>query len=268
MTRWLRAFAALLCVHGALPAGPARAAEPEALVAQAVAAYGEAMDTEDRDARLAAFHRAEQLFTQVAQTGVENADLYTNLGNASLQAERLGPAVLAYRRALRLDPDQPRALQNLQHARSLLPGWVPTPHGAGLLDTFFFWHRTLPLATRKGAAALCFALAALLVAASLRLGQGALRNAALVPALAWAALLASVWLDPAEGRRDEAVIVAEETVARSADSPLAPAAFPDPLPGGAEVTILEERPPWARVRLANGRDAWVMGSSVARVSAG
>ena len=248
--------------------GIARAAEPEELVEEGVETYTRALHTEQRDARLAAFHRAEQLFARIVEGGVRNPDLYTNLGNAALQAERLGSAVLAYRRALALDPDQPRALQNLQHARALLPDWVPRPESAGLLDTFFFWHRTLLRTTRNGAAAVSFALAALLVAASIRLGQSALRNAAILPGLAWVALLASVLLDPVEGRRHEAVIVGEETAARSADSPLAPATFPDPLPGGVEVTILEERPPWARVRLANGRDAWVTEASVARVSGG
>ncbi len=32
-----------------------------------------------------------------------------------------------------------------------------------------------------------------------------------------------------------------------------------------EVRILEQRPPWVRVRLANGRDAWLPGSSLASV---
>jgi len=61
------------------------------------------------------------------------------------------------------------------------------------------------------------------------------------------------------------VVVAPETVARAADSPIAPSAFPEPLPGGVELRILETRSPWLRVRLANGRDAWVAESSVARV---
>ena len=39
-------------------------------------------------------------------------------------------------------------------------------------------------------------------------------------------------------------------------------AFPDPLPQGVEVERLEVRGDFARVRLANGRDVWVRGSSV------
>jgi tetratricopeptide (TPR) repeat protein len=249
-----------------LTAAGADANEPTALVEEAVAAYTQALNTEERDLRLEEFRRAERLFARAATAGVRNADLYTNLGNAALQAEHLGRAVLAFRRALLVDPAQPRALQNLVHARSLLPEWVPRPEAGGLLDTFFFWHRTIPRAQRATAAAACFAAAGVLLAAALRFRQAALRNAALLPALAWSVLLGSVWMDPVGEARTEVVVTADETVARAADSALAPSAFPQPLPDGVEVRIVERRLPWLRVRLANGRDAWVSESSVTSVA--
>jgi hypothetical protein len=51
-------------------------------------------------------------------------------------------------------------------------------------------------------------------------------------------------------------------VARAADSALAPSTLPAPLPGGVEVRILERRSPWIRIRLANGRAAWVAESAL------
>jgi tetratricopeptide (TPR) repeat protein len=235
------------------------------LLEQAVDAYATALNTEARDLRLETFRRSERLFRRVAEDGIENPDLYTNLGNAALQAAHLGSAILAYRRALRIDPDHPRALQNLEFARKLLPEWIPRPAPAGLLDSFFFWHRTLSSAERSIAAAVSFAAAALLAAAGIRFGQPVLRNLAIVPGLLWLALLASLVLDPSTRAKDEAVIIADEVVARSADSAIAPSPFPGPLPGGVEVRILEERSPWVRVRLANGRDAWVSGSALSKV---
>jgi tetratricopeptide (TPR) repeat protein len=259
----------LACVALALLglAGPARAAAAdEAGVEEAIDTYTQALNTEDRELRLEQFRRAGRLFARVVDGGVRSPDLYTNLGNADLQAERLGPAVLAYRRALRLDPDHARALQNLEHARTLLPDWVPRPSPEGVLDTFFFWHRTLSWSERSVGAAACFAIAAALLAASIRLAQPALRGLAVLPGLVWLALVTSLLLDPSAQRSDDAaVITADEVVARAADSALAPSPFPTPLPGGVEIRILEERGPWVRVRLANGRDAWVTGSSVARV---
>ncbi len=245
---------------------PAHGADDtQALLEQAIDAYTLALNTEARDVRLEQFRTAERLFTRVIDGGLEGPDLYTNLGNAALQAERLGGAVLAYRRALRLDPDHARALQNLEHARTLLPEWVPRPESGGVLDSFFFWHRTLSWSERSLAAAFCFALVGLLVAASIRLGQGTLRNFAFFPAVVWVALVASLVLDPTARATDQAVVTADGVVARVADSSLAPSPFPEPLPGGVEVRILEERSPWVRIRLANGRDAWVKESGISRV---
>lgn len=232
---------------------------------QAIASYRSALDAPERDLRLEGFRRAERLFARIADGAAQNAELYTNWGNSALQAEHLGAAVLAYRRALLLDPDHPRAVQNLDYARTLLPDWVPTPHAGGVLDTFFFWHRTLTRSDRALAAALAFASAAILVAGAIRFQRSWLRNFALVPGLLWAVLLASVAIEQGSSAPDEAVITADEAVARAADSALAPSALPAPLPAGVEVRILERRAPWLRIRLANGRDAWVAESALTPV---
>ena len=83
--------------------------------------------------------------------------------------------------------------------------------------------------------------------------------------VAWALIMASIVFDSAEGNTELAVITADESLARSADSRLAALAYPDPRPGGVEVDVLEERAEWTRVRLPNGRDVWVRGSNVTRV---
>ncbi len=249
------------------PTATTSAASAEARLEEALAIYTRALEEPQRGARLAGFARAERLFARVVASGSHTSDLYTNLGNAALQAEHTGRAVLAYRRALRLDADAPRALQNLEHVRRLLPEWVPRPEPAGVIDTFFFWHRTLPRSDRALAAALCFALACALLAGAIRTRNGALRGAALLLFAGWGLLAGSVALDGAGSAKEDAVITADEAPARAADSALAPLAFPDPLPGGTEVAILERRSPWLRVRLANGRDAWVSESSATVVAA-
>jgi tetratricopeptide (TPR) repeat protein len=259
------AAALLLAAVASLASSLASARSQSDTLAEAVTTYTEALHSESRDVRLARFRRAQALFASLTEQGVRSADLYVNLGNAALQAEDLGAAVLAYRRALTQDADHPRALQNLEHARTGLPAWVPRPEAAGVFDSLFFWHRTVAEPVREQLAAVCFAAAALLVAASLRFRQTVLRNAAILPLLAWLALVASLLLDPVGDAGDAAVVVVPDSVARAADSSLAPSALPQPLPAGVEVRILEERSPWLRVRLASGRDAWLHGSSVERV---
>jgi len=239
--------------------------DPEALIEQGLESYREALESDTREHRLQGFRRAERRFAAAIQSGGENAELYTNLGNSALQAERLGQAVLAYRRALTLAPGLERARQNLQHARSLLPQWVPAPSEGGVLDTFFLWHRTVSSGDRADLAAALFSLAALCLAASIYLRSPLLRYTALLAAAAWLTLLLSLALDPARAAASEGVVVVREVVARAADSINAPSRFGEPLPGGTEVKILEDRGGWLQIGLHNGRNAWVSSSSVERI---
>jgi hypothetical protein len=232
---------------------------------EGLALYADGLAASDRDQRLELFHRAERMFAKVIEDGHANADLYTNLGNAALQSERIGPATLAYRRALRLDPDHPRARQNLAHVRSLLPAWIPRPEEDTLIDTFFFWHRTLSASERSTVAAICFAVAVLLLSVSVLRRRPLYRNLALIPALAWVALLASLVVEVQGAHGNEAVIVQDEALARAADSANARSPFAEPLAGGTEVEIVERRDPWLRIRLADGRVAWLSSGSVETV---
>jgi hypothetical protein len=134
-----------------------------------------------------------------------------------------------------------------------------------LLDTFFFWHRTQSRAERSSLAALLFFAAALLLAASILRRSAALRNLAVLPALGWCAVLASLLLDPASSAAREAVVTTPEVVARAADSVHSQRRFSQPLPAGTELRILEERESWIRVGLANGREGWINSSSVGKV---
>ncbi len=232
------------------PAASARL-DREARLEQGLADYAAALREADRGERLARFARAERAF----------ASLWTNLGNAALQAGHVGRAVLAYHRALRLDPDANAARQNLAHVRSRLPAWVPRPADteglASGLDP-----RRVPAATRLLGAGLAFAVSALFALLYVRRGEGAWRALAGLAAVVWLLVLASLLVGGGAGQADLAVVTADEVQARSADSSLAPLALPEPLPSGTEVRRLELRGDWARVRLANGRDVWVRASSV------
>lgn len=242
----------------------ADAAAPPSTLEQAVAAYHQAQETGLAANRPAAFARAERLFAGAAAQG-GNAELWTNVGTAALQAEHVGAAIFAYRRALSLDPDHRRAQQNLTHARTLLPAWIPRPESGGFLDSFLAWQHAMSAGERRGAAALAFALGAAMVGAALAGGSGVLRILAVFPLAAWGLLLAS---GAARGGERDGVIIGLDTMARAADSRNAPARFAEPLPAGTEITITDERGDWTRVLLADGRDAWVSSAAVQPVGAG
>jgi tetratricopeptide (TPR) repeat protein len=269
MIRDLLAPANLPCalIITLLLATSANADDATGFVEPAISAYREAMESTQRDERLERFRRAERLFAAAIEQSGGSGELYANLGNASLQAERLGPAVLAYRRALLIDPSLERARQNLLHARGLLPDWVPSPPEAGLLDSFFGWHNQVSRSDKLDLAALAFAVAILSLAASLAFGFVSARYITGLASAVWFALLASIALDPSRAAGNEAVVVARDVLARAADSVNAPSRFGEPLPSGTELRVLDDRGGWLQIELHNGRNAWVVSSAVERIAA-
>ena len=234
-------------------------------LARALADYEQAEREADRDARIAGFRRAEQGFAALLADGIESPALQTNLGSAALQAGDLGQAVLAYRRALRLDPAAVTARQNLAHVRSLLPAWVPQPSGSEGADALLVYRR-IPESTRSLLAAGSFAVSALFLVLSARRTEGPWRGLAILFGIAWLVLLATVVLDGSGEEGVAVVLTAVEEPARSSDSTLARLAFPDPLPQGVEALRLEVRGDFARIRFANGRDVWVRSGSLTPVA--
>lgn len=237
----------------------------EARLQQALDSYAQALTESGRDERLAGFSRAEQGFASLTADGVVSAALWTNLGNAALQAQHPGLAVLAYHRALRLEPDATAARQNLAHLRARLPSWVPRPDSSDGAQALRFY-RQIGAETRSLVSAICFVSMSLCIVLAVRRREGAWRGLAFLTGLGWLIGVASLVYDGAVREDNLAVLIADEVLARSADSFLAPLALPDPLPAGVEVDLLEERAEWTRVRLANGRDVWVRSSSVDRVA--
>jgi hypothetical protein len=238
--------------------GPAQGVRIE----DARAAYSEALAQTERDARTRAFTRAEGLFRAIADTCPDCPALLTDWGNAALGAQDLGRATLAYRRALALDPGHDRAERNLAWVRARAPAWLPRPGRESAADSLFFWHYTLSLPARHVIAAVAFAAAVLLLAPwawrpRLR------RSLAAVPVVIWLAMVASILSASDPGA--DAVVLADATALRTADSAGAPPALPTPLPAGAEVVIRENRGSWTRVGLADGTTGWLPSSAIERV---
>lgn len=259
--RWIVLW--MLCV----PLSVASAQSARDMAAEAVNQYTQAMNTPEYAMRQERFRQAQRLFAQViGDHGIENADLYTNLGNAALQGRQLGPAILAYRRALGVDPGHRVARQNLDHARQMLPDWVPRAPTSGLIDTFFIWHRMLSGSEQRLLATLCFALAAVAAGVAIRWRRTWARAAAVFLGTLWIGLMGlHVWQGRWARSASEAVITVPEAVMRAADSDGAPARLSDPLPDGTEVSVIERRDDWARIRLADGRDGYVRTSSLSLI---
>lgn len=63
------------------------------------------------------YAQAAELYEQLLEQG-HSSDVYYNLGNCYYRLEKVGPAVLNYERALRLDPGDTNIRHNLELARN------------------------------------------------------------------------------------------------------------------------------------------------------
>ncbi len=224
-------------------------------------AYQQAMTQTDASARKAAFSRAAALLGEAARTHTGRPELLADWGNAALAAGDVAHATLAYRRALALDAQNPRARHNLAWLRSRQPElFRPADESSG--DSLFFFH-SWPRATRLLVGAAAFAAAILLLVPWSGRRRRALTGLALLPAAIWIAMTISLLV---EERRPADAVVVDDAVLRAADAMGAPPALSQPLPKGAEVTIVEQRDAWTKVRLPAGTAGWVPAGAVEPVA--
>ena len=102
--------------------------QQQTILSEAGKLYSRAVAVAEKDAA-----EANDLFTSAAgkyqllvDSGISNSRLYTNLGNAYLQSNQLGHAIVNYKRAEKIDPTDRQLAVNLELANSLVKGQSET----------------------------------------------------------------------------------------------------------------------------------------------
>ncbi len=246
------ALAGLVAVSGAAGAAVEGSAGARTFL-EGVAAYREG----DYGAAAAAFER-------LAASGIRNPRLYYNLGNAHLKNGDLGPALLWYERALKLDPDDPDLNFNHAYARSLAKDEPEESRTASIYRILFFWRH---LFSTKMTAALAVAFNALFwLVLMIRFlgGKKALKGIAYPLLMVVLILTATALYNQYEAAYIREGIVLPETVSvRSGLSEEATELFV--LHAGAKVRIEQEKGDFFRIRFSEGKIGWVNRSRIGPV---
>jgi hypothetical protein len=205
----------------------------------------------------ACFRRAAAHFATAVQQGVRTPGLFLNLGDAHFLADQLPEAIFAFRRGLRLDPDDRTLRANLDYARLRvgLPQGVDKGSPSRGWWSLTAWRRNLALA--------CYVLAipAFFWVAATRSSRAIAMAVILV--VACAALNAYSWaLEQKETREAQdhplVVIRDDQLPLRRGNGP-SYAAHPDwpHLPAGLEARRLAERGGWLQIEVPGGAVGWV-----------
>lgn len=264
----------ILMLVGGLGAAAGRAAtelpaeRQREILNAAIAAYDRAAEAAvvDPHAARQSYQEAATQFEALRAAGVENAALEYDLGNTYFRLQHLGQALVHYRRAEALAPDDPRIAANLRYARGQVEPQLKPAVETRLMRQLLFWHYDTPLNYRVRATYVLSALAWVLLFIWLRVRRPALLVAGVFAlVLAWAAGGSAVFELRDLQARPPAVVTGDSVTLRLARGAGADPALNAPLGPGVEVRILEARGDWLRVQLPSDQTGWLPAAAVTRV---
>lgn len=206
------------------------------------------------------YRAAIDAYDRILARGVASAKLYYNLANACFKDDRLGSAILFYKRALRLSPGDEDIRYNLEVAQAR------TKDNIEAIPEFFLTTWVRALRHTMGCTAWSIvSLAALVVLfacfllylLSPRLG---LRKAGFYGTLAaFAVCVVTTWFAVAERREmlseDGAVVMVASTAVKSSPDKSSTDLFV--LHEGTEVTVTGRLDNWCEVVIADGKKGWL-----------
>lgn len=234
--------------------------EVRSLFDQANEAFRTANLETDAETQSAGYGNTILLMERLIREGnIHNAKLFYNLGNAYLLNDDLGHAILNYRRAERLDRNDPAIQKNMAFARSRRMDRVGVKTEQRVRQTLFFWHYDFSPMTRVWLA--CLGMGGLCSALMLMLWRGRGSHYVLLAVISGILLLANLGSllveTTIESQTAYGVITAAETIARQGDGPNYSPSFKDPLHAGTEFELLEHRNDWFHIRLADDSEGWI-----------
>lgn len=199
---------------------------------------------------------------------LHNAELEHALGNAYLKAGERGHAVLAYRRALLLDPTNRPIAQTLVSTRAEVGSQIPSSRTHRIVSWLLAWRGTIPRTSAWSAATISFLLAWILIAMRIGIGARPFVPAAIVCMSGSLMLFSALGLDHWESRSLTSGVILEPSVtARTGPSArIFDPAFQQPLSEGVEFVVVDTRDGWSKIQLASNALCWIPNETVGLVN--
>ena len=248
--------------------------QQQQLLTEATAAYdrGLSLAASDVAESKLAFASAAEKYQLLTDSGIRNSQLYSNLGNAFLQQDKIGNAIASFETARRIDPTNGRATNNLELAKQRISN-VDVDSASNT-----FWTTISAKAFRLAPPRLAWAIFGTVwlgfwLIASATLSRWSIFeswNGTLIGTSAVLVLIACGWIVAQHRAFDTlrtpiAVVTdVQADVRAGAGEEFQPASGFEPDEGVAW-RILQQRGDWCQVESNSGSTGWVKNSDVAVV---
>jgi tetratricopeptide (TPR) repeat protein len=192
------------------------------------------------------------------ESDLQNSKIHYNLGNIYFRMQDIGRAILEYRRALQLDPNDGKLLRNLQFARASRQDQFKLPEQTRILKTLFFWHYDFSFYLRQLVFLSLFLLLWTCATACIWYRPLWLRTCLVFLIILSFSFGLSLSLTLYQLHSDKyGVILTREVIARKGDSDSYSPSFTDPLHAGTEFKLLQQRQGWAEIELPDKQTCWL-----------
>jgi len=232
------------------------------LLRQAREAFAEGVrQRDDADQARPLFRRSADLFEELRRRGAANPALFRDQGNACLLADDLAGAILAYRRGLRLAPNDRALQQLLADAREQVVYAQPGTFARAPTELRPPWLPRLPVIAGLLLAWAFYALGWLGLARWWMLRRGRFLSLGLAAPAVAALLALAVAVEEVQEYDAEArplVVIADDGVLlRKGNGMAYPRRYEMPVNRGVEARLLFERGDWVQIELSGGETGWV-----------
>ncbi|MFT5466718.1 MAG: hypothetical protein ACI8UO_001818 [Verrucomicrobiales bacterium] len=263
-----RASAVVVAVSLSL-AGIGFSAGPAEVLADAERFFAEANEAATVDPAVAdgLYKRAASLYESLDhEYDIQNGELFYNLGNIYYLNGDVGRSILNFRRAELYLPADKQLKSALRYVRTQRADLFAEEDWKSKLKKALFFHFYMSQSARVTTTLTLFGLIWGVAAIGL-FTRGKWRKIVLISLSAVFLLAAtSTAIHATRSPVKQAVILDFEVMPRKGDGQIYDPAFSNPVHGGAEVTIIDERRDWWRVRLEDGHTGWIPASSAERVA--
>ncbi|MBF0396226.1 MAG: tetratricopeptide repeat protein [Desulfobacterales bacterium] len=194
-------------------------------------------------------------FSQIIESGISNGKLFYNLGNAYLKNNDLGNAILWYKRALKLIPNDPDLKFNLNYAISLVRDQKEEDISP-FSRIFFFWKYLLNTVTIQWIAILSSFSFFILVSVRFILKNKILNIISLFAGFIFVIFtLTSLYIFYEEANFKKGVILKPEVSVRSGFDKGSTELFR--LHAGTIITIQKSDQEFLKIYFADGKIGWI-----------
>ncbi len=206
-----------------------------------------------------------EAYRRIVDSGIRNSRVYFNLGNACFRLNRIGEAILYYEKALKLDPGDEEARENLRYANLRIRDRIPADDLPLLLQLLVRVRDLvrLELMFRLFAGLYLLSMAVMagwILGSRKRWGPPAGAAALVLLLLAFSA---GAWMF-LQGRArtggGEAIVLAEKVEVLS--GPGTENTLLASIHEGTKVRIHNRRDSWVQVTLPDGRAGWMRGETL------